>query len=190
MNTQCNDTRLIALLQSDDDESVRGIAEHVEPCTHCQSRIEVLAAEPREWQLARDVLASSQRVETNGNDMDYDDYHREWGARREGSTHWTEAMARSLLSPPSHPEMLGRIGRYDVERLIGSGGMGVVFKAYDTELNRPVAVKLLAPYLARVDRHGIGLLAKLARQQQSSMITSWRFTTSKQAMIRSNRRFW
>ncbi len=44
--------------------------------------------------------------------------------------------------------MLGRIGRYDVERLIGSGGMGVVFKAYDTELNRPVAVKLLAPYLA------------------------------------------
>jgi len=44
--------------------------------------------------------------------------------------------------------MLGRIGRYDVERLIGSGGMGVVFKAYDTELHRPVAVKLLAPYLA------------------------------------------
>ncbi|MFO1064978.1 MAG: serine/threonine-protein kinase [Pirellulales bacterium] len=57
-------------------------------------------------------------------------------------------MARSMLLPPTHPEMLGRIGRYDVERLIGSGGMGVVFKAYDTDLNRPVAVKLLAPYLA------------------------------------------
>ncbi|TWT66699.1 hypothetical protein [Allorhodopirellula solitaria] len=50
-------------------------------------------------------------------------------------------MAESLLSDASHPEMMGRIGRYDVERLIGSGGMGVVFKAYDTELNRPVAVK-------------------------------------------------
>ena len=61
---------------------------------------------------------------------------------------WTESMAKSLLSAASHPEMLGRIGRYDVERLIGSGGMGVVFKAYDTELHRPVAVKLLAPYLA------------------------------------------
>ena len=61
---------------------------------------------------------------------------------------WTESMAKSLLSAASHPEMLGRIGRYDVERLIGSGGMGVVFNAYDTELHRPVAVKLLAPYLA------------------------------------------
>ncbi|MCA9067254.1 MAG: protein kinase, partial [Planctomycetaceae bacterium] len=61
---------------------------------------------------------------------------------------WTESMARQLLSPPTHPEMLGRIGRYEVERLIGSGGMGVVFKAFDTELNRPVAVKALAPHLA------------------------------------------
>ena len=40
------------------------------------------------------------------------------------------------------------IGRYEVERLVGAGGMGVVFKAYDTELNRPVAIKVLAPFLA------------------------------------------
>ena len=45
--------------------------------------------------------------------------------------------------------MLGRLGRYEIERVIGSGGMGVVFKAIDTELNRPVAIKVLAPHLAR-----------------------------------------
>ncbi len=58
------------------------------------------------------------------------------------------SLARHLLAPPTHPEMLGRLGRYEVERLIGSGGMGVVFKAFDTELNRPVAIKVLAPYLS------------------------------------------
>ncbi len=46
--------------------------------------------------------------------------------------------------------MLGRLGRYEIERLIGSGGMGVVFKAFDTDLNRPVAIKVLAPHLAGI----------------------------------------
>ena len=46
--------------------------------------------------------------------------------------------------------MLGRLGRYDIERIIGSGGMGIVLKAHDSELNRPIAIKLLAPHLAHV----------------------------------------
>ncbi|MBL8892447.1 MAG: protein kinase [Planctomycetaceae bacterium] len=57
-------------------------------------------------------------------------------------------MAKQLLQPPSHPEMLGRLGRYEIERLVGSGGMGVVFKAYDSELHRSVAIKMLAPHLS------------------------------------------
>jgi hypothetical protein len=44
--------------------------------------------------------------------------------------------------------MLGRLGRYEIEQVIGSGGMGVVLKGFDTELNRPVAIKVLAPHLA------------------------------------------
>ena len=55
-----------------------------------------------------------------------------------------------LLGSPNHPEMLGRLGRYDIERVIGSGGMGIVLKAHDSELNRPIAIKLLAPHLAHV----------------------------------------
>ena len=34
-------------------------------------------------------------------------------------------------------------GRYKVEREIGRGGMGVVLRAYDTRLNRVVALKML-----------------------------------------------
>jgi serine/threonine protein kinase len=46
--------------------------------------------------------------------------------------------------------MLGRLGRYDIEKIIGSGGMGIVLKAHDSELNRPIAIKLLAPHLSHV----------------------------------------
>jgi serine/threonine-protein kinase len=36
-----------------------------------------------------------------------------------------------------------RIGRYVVERVLGSGAMGVIYKAHDPEIDRDVAVKLI-----------------------------------------------
>ena len=38
-----------------------------------------------------------------------------------------------------------RLGRYVVLEAIGSGGMGLVLAAYDPELNRKVALKLMRP---------------------------------------------
>lgn len=39
------------------------------------------------------------------------------------------------------------IGRYRLEAEVGHGGMGVVYRAWDTTQERPAALKLLSPHL-------------------------------------------
>src|SRR5512147_1308493 len=41
-----------------------------------------------------------------------------------------------------------RLGQYEVTAVLGKGGIGVVHRAHDTKLNRPVAIKLLSEELA------------------------------------------
>ncbi len=46
--------------------------------------------------------------------------------------------------------LLGTVldGRYKIESVLGQGGMGMVFRATQTSVHRPVAVKTLNPALA------------------------------------------
>ncbi|MEQ1826087.1 MAG: serine/threonine-protein kinase [Pirellula sp.] len=143
----CSDELLLEILSGEHLGPRTEMAlECVEKCEKCRRRLEVLAATDQEWKRANQMLtghdsSSAFRARHDANSSSgVSAVHR--------SRAWAESMAQQLLAPASHPEMLGRIGRYEVERLIGSGGMGIVFKAIDTELNRPVAIKVLAPYLA------------------------------------------
>ena len=56
--------------------------------------------------------------------------------------------AADFLAPSTRPDSLGRIGHYEVLQVLGHGGFGIVFRAFDDMLQRVVAVKVLAPQLA------------------------------------------
>ncbi len=143
----CDDERLRLLLYGEEQsQEFRAAVEHLQACSSCQSRLDEIAADQDEWAGAKQLRARDDTDRL----IDSEECDRTWSrsGQRLAPTTWTESMASQLLAPPAHPEMLGRIGRYEVERMLGSGGMGVVFKAFDSELNRPIAVKLLSPHLA------------------------------------------
>jgi serine/threonine protein kinase len=54
-----------------------------------------------------------------------------------------------MSDSPAAPDLSGRrIGVYDLQARIGAGGMGVVYRALVTNLQRPVAIKFLSDALA------------------------------------------
>lgn len=60
------------------------------------------------------------------------------------------AESSTASSPPFNPilddPMIGRsIDEFRIEALIGQGGMGRVYRAYDTRLDRPIAIKIIDP---------------------------------------------
>ncbi|MFM7167215.1 MAG: bifunctional serine/threonine-protein kinase/formylglycine-generating enzyme family protein [Planctomycetaceae bacterium] len=54
----------------------------------------------------------------------------------------------SFLNPSSKPGSIGRLGHYEILRVLGQGAFGIVFKAFDEKLHRHVAIKAMNPQLA------------------------------------------
>ncbi len=150
--SSCPTDRLARLIEADmsPQESAPLLA-HLEECTSCQSRLESLAAHDSWWLRAERGL-SSVELDASGR-LPASDEQAACAVEallESGNTDNEDAVVTSqpVLDPPAHPEMLGRIGEFDIEAKIGQGGMGIVFRGYDRSLNRPVAVKVMAPHLS------------------------------------------
>lgn len=58
-----------------------------------------------------------------------------------------ELVNHRLLSPPNRPGLLASLARYEVLRVLGGGGMGIVVLARDADGAGDVAIKLIKPEL-------------------------------------------
>ncbi|MFO0905040.1 MAG: serine/threonine-protein kinase [Pirellulales bacterium] len=139
--TACNHDQLRLLL---DDQLAPAQAEavtlHLVDCQRCQTTLDQLAADPTWWNDAREGLAKSDAEPS-----------REWNESANGQHDEPPdplAVCLTFLARSDNPAMLGRLGEFEILELIGSGGMGIVLKGYDHELNRFVAVKVLHPHCA------------------------------------------
>lgn len=173
-----SDQQLRTLLsQEESSQEIVPIAAHVEKCERCQNRLGQLTGVGK-WTTE---LVNTLRDELNDTKNDASPTRNssqtgesnfaqpltvvlDQAAEVDDSSIEFDPVSLDFLAPPSHPELLGRLGRYEIERVIGAGGMGLVLKGFDAELHRPVAIKVLAPHLA----HSAAARKRFAREAQAT----------------------
>jgi len=141
-----------SLSEQQEDE----LARHLTQCKTCQQELERLAAEKAEWARVGDILkqeafASPSGGMASGTASFPNPWHNGVGFRLVPVDEPPVAVADfavDFLDPSTTADTLGRLGDIDIYEVIGHGGMGIVFRGFQRELNRPVAVKVLAPHLA------------------------------------------
>src|SRR5579871_1234898 len=60
--------------------------------------------------------------------------------------------------PNISPTNGGLVAHYRIVRKLGQGGMSIVYEAFDEKLKRPVAIKVLHPFLAEGEEYRLRFL--------------------------------
>ncbi len=131
---------------ADSDQAV--VVSHLDQCTGCQQALEALAND--DVTLAK-TLRDRPSVKTPDVNSAY------WPALKKAEQALTldtptmvegpspEISALAFLDPPDDGNHLGKLSHFNIVRVVGRGGMGIVLQATDTCLERDVAIKLLDP---------------------------------------------
>lgn len=158
-NSTCpNDEILKTILNlQDEDELKLQIREHLRSCQRCQQRLDQLTSAPSLKSMHRDNvvgLEDAQRKLVSNIARRFSQKLDELGgqqiqqaqlAETQFGAEDTEVSVSDLevRLPPEglHEHLPKTIGRYSVLKELGRGGAGVVYLAFDPEINRKIAIK-------------------------------------------------
>lgn len=125
------------------DHRVAEVEQHLSLCDTCRAALENTAGDRSWWSDVELALGGDSTQWLDSSARAHAD------SENAGELRATEIQRLiDLLGPTDNPNMMGRIGSYEVVGILGQGGMGAVFKAFDAALNRYVAIKVLLPHLA------------------------------------------
>jgi serine/threonine protein kinase len=127
-------------------EEHEGYERHLESCAACQERLDRVREDEGAFRRLGRQVGDPSAGEADPALVGVRQRLRELIGPERGPA--AAAVDLHFLGACERPGTLGRLGAYEVEEVIGHGGMGIVLKAFDPGLSRHVALKVLAPTLA------------------------------------------
>lgn len=139
------------------DPHLHDLADHLEGCSDCQARaktlvpndtlVEALRASPAADSIAnempRNLVEQIKQLPQNNIMATSDATFLTSDTKANGGD-----ADLNFLEPAQQADEIGRLGGYGIVKVLGKGGMGVVFLADDPKLERRVAMKVMLPKIA------------------------------------------